>query len=340
MNAPVHHDPNKEIDRGFTSRLTFGHFADGAHHHFDEAHALFGRYFKHDDGQPYVSASAFRQLLALNHDPAYQAKWGPVRSQWTYAIEPTTQRIIAGSTYVAMMLPPALARQADIDVLYLGGTLFVDDAYRGHGLALTLVDQREKAVCAYAAEHGARGGNAAAIKLLAINEQNDPRKMTLAEIEEDIRVSGIHPCDRMISTRRTSNWRTIDPRFDYVEVGEADGPGVTYMTLGVKAAGRSPPPAAIPAEVLCHFLRTYGGRRKLGSDPDQDAVLQQQLAAARALGTLRPVDDSAELEQLRERIETLRSSPSPAVAFTSTQVCPRQPLPSPGPSTGAKLSAD
>ncbi len=297
---------SKTRDQGYLARLQFGELASIHHPMFDGTHALFGKFFFHDNNllldrpEPLVSRDGFDRLFSFNDNADVQQRWGPMRLQFTYAYDPHEDRVVGGSTYVAMILPAAIAQESGLDVIYMGATLFVDTDQRGRGLALTVVDRREDAVARYAA--GITGKPAEQINLLAIHEQNDPRKMTLEEIEADIEATGTHPCVRMIGSRR-EGWRTLDARFHYREIDSPGDEGIDYMSLCVKGRGINPPPVTLPPSVIAHFLTTYAARRHLGRDPSGDPKLIEQLDSLRRLQVLTPVDDSATLMNLKPLVD-------------------------------------
>lgn len=281
-------------------KLSYGEI-DGIHHPlFSQSYALFSRMFTWD-GEPILDPAGYDRLFTFNKDPDFQNSYGPQKLMMTYALDSRHGQVVGGTDYTAMLVPPALAKDTGIDVLYFGAHIYIDEQQRGAGLALRLVEEREKAVRAYAG--GILGRPAEGIRLLAVNEQNDPRKMTIPEIAEDIATTGVHPCQRIISSSRLAGWRVVDDRYRYREIDRDGDPGIDFMVLNVKGAGRNPPPAEISPALMIHFLERHAATRRYGQDPYLDPKFCQQVQELQSLQVLRPADISQQASDMRPGVD-------------------------------------
>jgi hypothetical protein len=309
---PTFSSPHSARPFNYTSTingLEYGTLASIDHPRFEQTFRLFDATFRHH-GECFMDRSTFDRSFKLNDDTQFQHRYGPSRLMLAYAYDPAADRVVGGTGFTAMVLPEQLAQEAGFDVMYMGAYVFVDRGYRGGGQAMRLVDFREGAVQQFAVLSQPKLQDPARVRLIAFNEQNDPRLMSLEDIRDDLAESGTHPCDRVLSSRKLAGWRAVDARFHYVEIDRPGDPGIDTMLLNVKGRGTNPPPPMLPTSLLCHFLERHAAVRRFGEDPHQDPAFSAQIAHARSLQVVMPFDDSEYIRRLRPLIDAQLAAPS------------------------------
>ena len=298
--------------------LRFGVMDSDRHPHFDAFFSAFSRTF-HTNGVPWVSRERFRTLFSMNRDAGMQEKCGALRYEVVYAYNEATDKVVGGGVHIAMLPEQQALRESNADATYFAGYIFTDSSVRGGGLAGKLIAQREQRVKAFAREHSPalRDTRDEDVRVLGFNEQNDPMKMTLAEIMHDIDISSppetprdkrLTPWRRLIGSRQQVGWQTVG--FDYCEPSAKGDQGVDYMAFGVKNA-ESPLSSSLVQDVI----RIYTIIRRDGDDPRGEpryAPMMRQLKTRSFLNVVNDADFYKErmpyFEALRDHADRMRET--------------------------------
>jgi hypothetical protein len=282
--------------------------------------------FYRDYDQAFVLANekeelaGFRECLALNHGDAYAAleqRYGVFREIVAIAIDPGSNRRVAGANLIAFPARPKEEGRGPLLSINLNYVFVVPDARRqGH------LQRMKQAVCEIAAGwfstlDGPPLPCPATAPALVFIEQNDPLVISAADADTDTRHSGIDQFDRIrIWTRLGA--RIID--FPYVQpplsAQQAIDDGLLFSVYGTL-------PERLSACDLKHHLDRFFGISVLkGQDP------MQQPAAAAQLGTLARaceegrsyalLDPSDALDRAQQQHSENSSSPCSLRGFLAT----------------------
>jgi hypothetical protein len=240
--------------------------------------------------------SAFRELAELNSRQDVQNLYGPWQ-EFVFGMRLDRQGALVGGNVFGVTTSQAHVNfgcQASVHDIYL----FVHPNARGHGaMANAKAHMESHALAVF-------GLNPGIFAPLIFLEVNNPTLMSSSEIDLDTVQSGIHPCRRYMSWKR-SGFRPLD--FRYVQPAlRPDASAIRYLNLFCSGGAFD----SIPAEVILAHLKAFISvsvlkGRPASENPDFE-FMARQLTAGKMIRFVS--DDAADQKLIAEKAGMLARS--------------------------------
>ncbi|MEO8896029.1 MAG: hypothetical protein ABI450_09125, partial [Rhizomicrobium sp.] len=213
----------------------------------------------------------FQTVLRLTTHPAIIRDFGPISERITLALDPATGKVAGATNYVFYGYGGAWQKFGIAASCQLN-FICVDQDQRSSGIAALLLRDLDEKLAIFARENI----RDAAGDLFITCEQNNPRRMTPAQLAADIKASGIDPYDRLAWWMRRG-YRKLD--FTYRQPPLNPGQeACNYLDYYVRFPDGSMPtslPAPILAEHLRRFFFVSVGKLQIDMNANQEWIAQR-----------------------------------------------------------------
>lgn len=212
-----------------------------------EFYDLYSRVFTLEDEREPLEG--FKQVLAFNAEAALQSDYGPFIEPILVARHPLSGELIGAANF-ALYAYPVWKYGFDYHASCQLHFLLVDEPYRGLGIARLLLDAVEQALVSFARSKC----DVAAPRTFMTCEQNNPARMSEAQIIDDALAALIDPLDRM-RWWRARGFRKLDFAYAQPPLGVTHEPCLYldyYARIGDDENAR-----ALPSDVLLEHLRRF-----------------------------------------------------------------------------------
>ena len=307
VSGPLIIDPAKENPIEYATLSLPAHICGSHARALEQFQAMQFSFF----GAASRTLTHFHAMLELNQ---LTGPRNPIREQFgitryfiTYAKRQRTEKIIAGSAYLAI----PWAEGAMICIPFT----FVDPDERESGIGEQFRTVRSFQANAFLKEFGLTPSSGQP-QLTSWCEFENSLLLTLDDHRTTIEQAKIAPL------RRERHWYKVGYRsfdFDHMELASIDG-GVPCPHYSLNILSGSPEPL-IPSEQIARLVTVNAGICRLhGNDPNDDPMHREEIEQIMSQPTHRPRDRRAELAELEPRLTALLAKPNdPATAHLTVR---------------------
>lgn len=225
----------------------------------------------------------FQTVLHLTADPAIARDFGPISERITIALDSTSGNVVGATNYIFYGYGDAWRKYGFAASCQLN-FICVDQEQRARGTAALLLRDLDEKLAAFSRANvrDVTGD------LFITCEQNNPRRMTEAQLAADSQASGIDPYDRLAWWVRRG-YRRLDFAYRQPPLNPGQEP-CDYLDYYVRFPNGEAPlslPAPILAEHLRRFFFVSVGKLQIDMNANREWTMQRDdLAARRVIAVL------------------------------------------------------